>query len=149
MVKANVYLTFDGDCGPAFDFYKKAFGKEFAHISTFGEMPPQDGQPELSDEQKKHIMHVDLPISDETMIFGSDNGPGQPGLIKGNNFSVSLDAGSKGEAKSLFESLSAGGKITMPLQDTFWGAYFGMWEDKFGVNWMVNYDDPTKTQKHP
>lgn len=70
-------------------------------------------------------------------------------FVKGNNIQLSVNAGSREEAEKLFNGLSAGGEVTMPLQDTFWGAYFGMWTDKFGISWMVNYDDPAKQQQHP
>ena len=88
-------------------------------------------------------MHVSLPISSETVLMGSDTMPGMsPKLAVGNNYSISIGVVSKGEADKLCDALSAGGKVTMPLEVTFWGAYFGMWTDKFGINWMVNYDMP-------
>ncbi|KUJ55740.1 VOC family protein [Chryseobacterium aquaticum] len=149
MATVNIYLTFNGNCREAFDFYKSVFGGEFPYIGTFGEMPPQDGK-EMSQEDKGKIMHVTLPISKETMLMGSDTGGEWAASLKvGNNFSVSINADSKEEADRLFNGLSKDGAITMPLADTFWGAYFGMFTDKFGINWMVNYDDPSKTQQHP
>lgn len=88
-------------------------------------------------------MHVSLPISAETILMGSDTMPGMsPNIIIGNNFSISLGVSSNEEADKLFVALSAGGKVTMPLEVTFWGTYFGMWTDQFGINWMVNYDLP-------
>lgn len=149
MATVNVYLTFNGDCRQAFEFYKSVFGGEFPYIGTFGEMPPQDGK-ETPKEDKDKIMHVSLPISKETSLMGSDTGGEWSSNLKvGNNFSVSINADSKEEADKLFNGLSQDGQITMPLADTFWGAYFGMFTDKFGINWMVNYDDPAKTQQHP
>jgi len=75
--------------------------------------------------------------------MGSDTMPGMsPDIMVGNNFSISLGVDSKEEVDKLFDALSAGGKVTMPLEVTFWNAYFGMWTDKFGINWMVNYDLP-------
>ncbi|WP_294250434.1 VOC family protein [uncultured Chryseobacterium sp.] len=149
MATVNVYLTFNGNCREAFDFYKSVFGGEYPYIGTFGEMPPAEGQ-EMKEEDKNKIMHVTLPISAETLLMGSDAGYEQaPHLIMGNNFSVSINAESRQEAEHLFTGLSAGGQITMPLSDTFWGAYFGMFTDQFGINWMVNYDDPSKMQQHP
>lgn len=146
MATVNVYLTFNGNCKEAFDFYKSVFGGEFPYAGTFGEMPPQEGMP-VSEEDKDKIMHISLPISQETMLMGSDAGGGWADkLTEGNNFSLSLNTNSKEEADKLFNALSAGGTVTMPLEDTFWGAYFGMWTDKFGINWMVNYDDPAKQQ---
>jgi len=149
MATVNIYLTFNGDCKPAFEFYKSVFGGEFPYMGTFGEMPPQDGK-EIPGEDKDKVMHVTLPISQETLLMGSDNVAEMSSNLKvGNNFSVSINADSKEEADKLFNGLSEGGQVTMPLEDTFWGAYFGMFTDKFGINWMVNYDDPAKMQQHP
>lgn len=148
MTTVNTYLTFDGNCEEAFLFYQSVFGGEFPYIGKFGEMPPQEGMPPLSEEDKNRILHISLPISSETMIMGSDIMSGMQKLNVGNNFSLSLDVDSKEEANKLFGKLSVGGTVTMPLEDTFWGAYFGMWTDKFGINWMVNYDDPAKVQSH-
>lgn len=149
MATVNVYLTFNGNCREAFDFYKSVFGGEYPYIGTFGEMPPMEGQ-ETKEEDRDKIMHVSLPISNETILMGSDAGCDHAAhLIMGNNFSISINAESREEADKLFAGLSEGGNVTMPMSDTFWGAYFGMFADKFGINWMVNYDDPAKMQQHP
>ena len=88
-------------------------------------------------------MNVVLTISKETNFFGSDNGGEWASKYKeGNNITISLNAESEEEATKLFDGLSAGGRVTMPLEKTFWGAYFGMFTDKFGINWMVNFDYP-------
>ncbi|MGY4385706.1 PhnB protein [Pedobacter sp. UYP24] len=143
MATVNAYLMFDGNCQTVFDFYKSALGKEFSQLSRFGEIPPQEGMPPLADDMKDRVMHVSLPISAETILMGSDTMPGMgPGLTVGNNFSVALGADSKEEADELFNKLSVGGQITMPLALTFWNAYFGMFTDQFGIKWMVNYDLP-------
>ena len=91
---------------------------------------------------------MSLPISAETVLMGSDTMPGIHDHQVGNNISLSINTDSREEADLIFNGLSAGGKVSMPLADTFWGAYFGMWTDKFGINWMVNYDDPAKVQAH-
>ena len=148
MAKLNVYITFDGTCEEAFKFYSSVFQHNIERWNRFGDMPAEEGQPPLTDELKNRIMHVSLPISEETVLMGSDSMPGMHEITQGNNFSLSLDANSREEAQDLFEKLSEGGHVTMPLEDTFWGAYFGMWIDKFGINWMVNYDDPAKVQPH-
>ena len=148
MAIINSYLNFDGQCEEAFNFYKSVFGGEFVNISKFGEMPPQEGMPPISDEVKNRIMHMSLPISAETVLMGSDTMPGIHDHQVGNNISLSINTDSREEADLIFTGLSAGGKVSMPLADTFWGAYFGMWTDKFGINWMVNYDDPAKVQAH-
>lgn len=149
MASVNAYLTFNGNCREAFDFYKSVFGGEYPYIGTFGEMPPMEGK-ETPEEDKDKIMHVSLPISKETILMGSDTGKEWASqLIPGNNISISINTESKEEATKLFNGLSEGGNVTMALADTFWGAYFGMFTDKFGINWMVNYDDPAKAQAHP
>jgi PhnB protein len=139
MTTVNVYLTFNGNCKEAFDFYKSVFGGEFAYIGTFGEMPPQEGF-EMSDEEKNRIMHVSLPISAETILMGSDTTSHSGELSLGNNFSISINTDSDEKADTFFNALSKGGKVIMPLQNTFWGSYYGMFTDKFGINWMVNVD---------
>jgi PhnB protein len=141
MTTANIYLNFNGNCEEAFNFYKLALGGEFQYIGRFNEMPPQEGQPPMSEDMGKRIMHVSLPISKETVIMGSDTGGEWASSFKqGNNFSISLSTDSKQRADELFESLSKGGMATMPMNQTFWGDYFGMLTDKFGVNWMISYN---------
>ncbi|MBK6667879.1 MAG: VOC family protein [Saprospiraceae bacterium] len=141
MTTVNVYLNFDGQCEEAFSFYKSVFGGEFSYIGRFNEMP-QDENNKLSESDGNKIMHVSLPISAETNLFGSDTvGAWSPKLVQGNNYSISINASSKEEADRLFNGLSAGGQVTMPLENTFWGAYFGMFVDKYGINWMVNFDE--------
>ena len=139
MASVNIYLTFNGNCEEAFNFYKSVFGGEFPYIGRFKDMPPQPGQPAIPEEMVNRIMHVTLPISKETMIMGSDTGGEWAANYKaGNNFSISISPGSKEEADKLFSGLSAGGTVTMPMNNTFWGSYYGMFTDKFGINWMVN-----------
>jgi len=141
MATVNVYLTFNGNCEEAFNFYKSIFGGEFPYMGRFSDMPPQPGQPPIPEEMGKRIMHVSLPISKETMIMGSDTGgEWASNYQSGNNFSISINTGSKEEADKLFNGLSAGGNVSMPMNNTFWGAYFGMFTDKFGIGWMVNFD---------
>jgi PhnB protein len=142
MTTVNIYLTFDGNCKQAFDFYKSVFGGDFAYVGTFGEMPPQEGMPPVSEEAKDQIMHISLPISKETMLMGSDTGgEWAANLSVGNNFSVSVSTDSKDNADAIFGKLSVGGQVTMPMADTFWGDYFGMLTDKFGINWMVSFNE--------
>ncbi|WP_066221831.1 VOC family protein [Formosa haliotis] len=144
MPALNPYLTFLGNCEEAFNFYKSVFGGEFSYLGRFGDMPPQEGV-ELSEADKSKIMHMSLPIDDSTILMGSDTvGDWGVKTIIGNNISLSLNVESKAKADALFESLSAGGKVTMPMDDTFWGDYFGMFTDKFNINWMISY---SKTQE--
>jgi len=141
MAQLNPYVTFKGNCEEAFNFYKAAFGKEFTFIGRFKDMPPAPGCDPVSEEEGNLIMHVSLPISSETNLFGSDAPKDyREQSVTGNNISISINAESKEEADRLFNALSAGGMVTMPMNDTFWGAYFGMFTDKFSINWMVNFD---------
>lgn len=143
MAAVNVYLTFNGNCKEAFEFYQQKFGREISYIGTFGEMPPMEGAGELDEDDKNRVMHVSLPISAETVLMGSDTmGCMKQPVSFGNNVSVSINTSSKEEADILFQGLSEGGVVTMPIADVFWGAYFGMFTDKFGIHWMVNYDQP-------
>ena len=139
MATVNIYLTFNGDCEAAFEFYKSVFGGEFDSISRFGEMPPQEGMAAMPDAMKTRIMHVTLPIGGNTVIMGSDTGGEWAANFKqGNNFSISVNTDDKAEADRIFNALAAGGEVTMPMENTFWEAYFGMLNDRFGVQWMVN-----------
>src|SRR5258706_316130 len=140
MTTVNVYLTFNGNCEEAFNFYKSVFGGEFAFLGRFKDMPPPGDKPVPAADADK-LMHVSLPVSKETVLMGSDfiEGYGHT-MIVGNNFSVSISSDSKAGADNFYAKLSAGGKIIMPIADTFWGSYFGMFTDKFGINWMVSFD---------
>jgi len=142
MTTVNTYITFDGNCEEAFTFYKSVFGGEFPYIGRFKDMPPQEGTPPMTAEEGEKIMHVSLPVSKETMLAGSDTfGEWRAQLVKGNNFSVSIGTESREEADRLFNRLSVDGKVTMPMNQTFWGSYFGMFTDKFGINWMVSFEN--------
>lgn len=138
MATINTYLTFMGNTEEAFNFYKSVFGAEFVGgIRRFGDMPDNDL---MSEEDKRKVMHVGLPIGPHNFLMGTDalESKGQS-LTFGNNYTISISPESKEEAAKLFNGLSSGGTITSPLEDTFWGAYFGSFTDKFGVQWMVNY----------
>ena len=141
MTTVNVYLTFNGNCEEAFNFYKSVFGGDFSYVGRFKDMPSEDANG-LDGNQ---IMHISLPISTETCIMGSDTGGEWASSFKqGNNFSISINVESKDEADRLFGGLSSGGKILMPMNSTFWGDYFGMFTDKYGINWMVSYRETPK-----
>jgi PhnB protein len=145
MATVNVYLTFDGNCEEAFLFYQSVFGGEFPYIGKFKDMPQSEDCKPMNEAEGNKIMHVTLPISKETCLMGSDTGGEWASNYKeGNNFSISINAESKEEADKLFNALSTGGQVTMPMNNTFWGAYFGMFTDKFGINWMVNFDEQPK-----
>ena len=138
MASINPYLTFAGNCEEAFNFYRSVFGGDFPYVGRFKDMPSETPIPE---SEGNKIMHISLPISKETVLMGSDSSEAfGHATVMGNNFSISINTESEEEATQLFNGLSAGGKVTMPLNKTFWGAYFGMFTDKFGIQWMVNYD---------
>ncbi len=140
MAQINPYLNFKGNCAEAFNFYKSVFGGDFLQISKYSEMPPSEGKPAMEMDADK-IMHISLPISKETVLMGSDiGGEWAQHTIDGNNIQLSVNTDSEEEANKVFNGLSKGGTIKMPLEKTFWGAYFGMLTDQFGINWMVNYD---------
>jgi PhnB protein len=141
MPTINPYLTFLGDCEEAFNFYKKVFRKEFAHIGYFRDMP-QDETNKMPEDQLNRVMHVSLPISEETVLMGSDTGgEWADNTVIGNNITISITTEAKKEADRIFAELSEGGKVTMPLQNTFWGDYFGMCTDKFQINWMMSWNE--------
>ena len=138
MTTINPYLTFNGNCEEAFNFYKSVFGGEFPYMGRFKEMPP-DPAYSVSEEDAEKIMHVSLPIGEGSVLMGSDSSEAfGHNEVKGNNFSISINTKEEAEATRLFNELSAGGSIKMPMNKTFWGAYFGMFTDKFGIHWMVN-----------
>lgn len=138
MARMNPYLNFDGTAEEAFEFYKSVFGGEFTGLHKMGDAP---GTENLPDNEKNRVMHVSLPIDAYTTLMASDIIPSAGhSLNQGNNVHISLHPESREEAERLFNGLSAGGKVEMPLQDTFWGAYYGNFQDKYGINWMVNYD---------
>jgi PhnB protein len=138
MAAINPYLTFDGKCEEAFNFYKSTFGGDFIFMGKFKDIPSEKPMPE---SEANRVMHVALPISKETILMGSDtsNEAGHQ-LNHGNSVSISINCDSEAEATKLFDGLSKGGLVTMPLNKTFWNAFFGMFTDKFGIHWMVNYD---------
>lgn len=137
MATVNPYLNFNGNCEEAFNFYKSIFGGEFLSLMRFKEAPPEVNFPESEGEK---IMHISLPMGQGTILMGSDTPEAMPSTT-GTNFSISINAASEDDATKLFQGLSTGGKITMPLEKAFWGAYFGMCRDKFDIQWMVNHDD--------
>ena len=131
----TTYLTFDGNTEEAFNFYNSVLGGEFSSFQRFGDTPHGD---EMSDDDKKKIMHVALK-SPAGIIMGSDYMAFMGPFVAGNNFSLSIHPDSEAETKRLFDGLSKGGEVTMPVDKVFWGAYFGMFVDKFGIKWIVNY----------
>ena len=141
MSRVSTYLNFSHDTEKAFNFYKSVFGGEFHGdgITRFGSIPHTEGMPELSDADKNLILHVELPILGGHVLMGTDAPESMGFNLKfGDNMHINLEPDTREETKRLYDALSADGKITMELDDMFWGAYFGSCTDKFGVNWMFN-----------
>jgi PhnB protein len=144
MAKTGTYLNFVRNTEEVFNFYKSVFGGEFiGGINRFSDIPPSPDMPPLAEADKNLVMHVALALPGGHMLMGTD-APESMGfkLNPGNNVHISLEPDSRSEADKLFNALSAGGKVTMPLGDMFWGAYYGSCTDKFGIQWMINF--PTK-----
>lgn len=134
----NPYLTFPGNCEEAFNFYKSVFGGAFTYVGRFSEMPQEEGRT-LSEADKNKIMHISLPISKETILMGSDDWESRANY--GNNIGLSISTDTKEDADRLFRELSSGGTPSMPMNQTFWGDYFGMCTDRFNVNWMISFNE--------
>lgn len=137
MAAINSYLNFKGNTEEAFNFYKAAFGGEFSVLQRFSDTPHADNMPA---DQRDKIMHISLPISSGVLMGTDVVGPMADSFVQGNNISLSVQTGSEAETDQLFHALSEGGTVIMPLEKAFWGAYFGMFTDRFGINWMLNYD---------
>jgi len=137
MALINPYLNFPGNTEEAFNFYKSIFGGDFAMIQRFGDTPEAGN---VAEEDKNKIMHIALPVGNNVLMATDAVGDMCATLKPGNNISLSVHADSKDEADQIFKGLSAGGTVKMPMEDTFWGSYFGMVDDKFGVQWMVSFD---------
>ena len=135
MKSANPYLNFNGNTEEVFTFYQSVFGGELM-LTRFSDMDP--GDMEMTEEQKNGVAHVALPLGD-SVLMGSDV-PEQMGTVTaGTNFIVSVEADSADEADRLFDGLSAGGEVSMPLDKVEWAERFGMCTDKYGIGWMVGY----------
>ena len=140
MARVSTYLNFPRSTEEAFNFYKQVFGTEFiGEIARMGSVPPQAGQPPLSEADRNLVMHVALPILGGYVIMGTD-APESMGftVTPGNNMYINLEPDTREETKKLFDGLSEGGKVEMNLQEMFWGDYFGSCSDKFGIQWMFN-----------
>ena len=138
----NAYLHFDDNCREAFEFYRSVFGGDFAFIATFAEGPAD--MPTLPEHERSRIMHVSLPVGGGVLMGSDTCSAFGPPPVPGNNFSISVSSDSRPETDRLFAALSDAGNVAMQPQEMFWGAYFGMCTDRFGVNWMLNYE----TQSH-
>ena len=135
------YLNFPGNTEEAFNFYKKIFKTDFnGGVRRFGDLPNVEGHPSLSEADKKLVLHIELPITGGHMLMATDATENMGfKIVPGNNMHIMLEPESREETKRIFDALAEDGQTTMPLQDMFWGAYYGTCTDKFGINWMLNY----------
>lgn len=133
----NPYLNFDGNAEEAFRFYQSVFGGEL-FVQKMDNVPGM----EIPDNEKDRVLHVALPIGQGQFLMASDCLPSQGQVLSvGNNNYISITADSRKEADRLFDSLSAGGEVEMPMEDMFWGDYFGSFKDKFGICWMISFNE--------
>ena len=141
MSRVCTYLNFPRNTEEAFNFYKSVFGGEFSGggVARFGDFPPPEGAPQLADDDKNLILHIELPILGGHVLMGTD-APESMGfkVAPGNNVYISLEPDTREETQTLFEALSDGGKVEQDLEEMFWGAYYGTCTDKFGIHWMFN-----------
>lgn len=139
MAQINPYIHFNGNAEEAFEFYKSVFGGEFAMVMRFKDMAFEGSIAKESEANK--IMHIALPIGKSNILMGSDT-PEALGVhnLNETRSKISISAESKEEADKLFHGLSSGGQVEMPIGDSPWGSYFGMFRDKFGIEWMVDFD---------
>ncbi|UGU17395.1 VOC family protein [Sinomicrobium kalidii] len=143
MKAVNVYLNFEGQTEAAFNFYKSVFGGDFmGGIIRYKDFPPMDGVPPLSEAEQNLVGHVSLPLGEHSILMGTDvvesMCDGQK-TIMGNNVQITLETDSTQEAETFFGKLSEGGRVLMPLEETFWAEKYGACTDKFGVYWQFNY----------
>lgn len=143
MTRVSTYLNFQGKTEEAFNFYKKVFKSDFINgIKRFGDLPKDPNQTPIAESVKNMVLHIELPIMGGHILMGTD-APKEMGftVTQGNNMHIQIEPESREEAKRLFDELSVGGKIEQPIQDMFWGAYYGSFTDQFGINWMINYQE--------
>lgn len=138
MAQINPSISFNGNAEEAFNFYKSVFGGEFAMIVRFKDMPFPENP--VTEKDSNKIMHIAFPIG-KNVLMGNDV-PDFLGVVNENEnrSKISISAKSREEADQLYNGLSSGGSIEMPLADSPWGSYFGMFRDKYGIEWMVDFD---------
>jgi len=140
VARTSTYLNFAGSTEEAFTFYQSVFGTEFVGMTRYGDLPAPAGEGGPSEEDKRLIVNVQLPILGGHLLQGSDVEPSQRSA--GNNVYICLHPDTRAEADALFAALSAGGTVGEPLRDQFWGDYFGTVVDRFGIHWMINQSNP-------
>jgi len=143
MAQINPYIHFNGNAEEAFSFYKSVFGGEFAMVTRFKDMSIPERP--ISESEADKIMHIALPIGKGSVLMGSDT----PEFMwkqneHENRSKIVISAETKEEAEAIFNGLSVGGEVEMPLENTPWGSYFGMFRDKYGIEWMIDFDPKNK-----
>jgi len=140
MAQINPHILFKGNTLDAFEFYRSVFGGSFTQIIRFKDLPHNENQ-EIPENEGNKIINITLPIGKSTQLMGSDVAEVfmDQELITGNRYTIVINADCREEADHLFNGLSDGGVIEFPLNDSFWGSYFGMFADKFGIQWMIEY----------
>jgi PhnB protein len=146
MARTTTYLNFLGKTEEAFLFYKRVFKTEFAApIARMNDVPPAPGMPELKETEKNLVMHVELPIVGGHALMGTDALESMGHTVTfGTNVSINLEPDTRSETERLFKELGEGGNVTMPLENMFWGAYFGTLTDRYGIQWMFNCTEGKK-----
>ena len=144
MTTINPHINFNGNAEEAFSFYKSVFGGEFARIVRLQDLSSPEFPVAPNDANK--ILHIALPIG-KNVLMGNDIPESMGRTNENENRSkISISAESKQEADRLFSGLSEGGQVEMPIGDSPWGSYFGMFRDKYGIEWMVDFDPKYKGQ---
>ncbi len=140
MSKVSIYLNFQGNTEEAFNFYKTVFQTEFAGPVFYNkDAPPMPGMPPLPENEQGKIMNIALPILGGTVIMGTDMLESMGHKLKiGNNVTINLEPDTREETERIYNALAEGATECMPLQDMFWGAYWGVCLDRFGIRWMFN-----------
>ena len=134
MAKLNPYLNFDGNCEDAFNYYKKVFGGEFSNFSRMSYLTGEY----IPEEDSNLIMHVSLPFNGDILMRSDIPSSMKTQFKSGNNNYISIESDSREEANRLFNELSDGGEVEMPMEEMFWSDYFGSFRDRFGIWWMIN-----------
>ena len=147
MALINPYIIFNGNAEEAFTFYKSIFGGEFAAVMRFKDLP-NDSHNAFTAIEGDKIMHIALPIGKNNVLMANDV-PSSLGVVNENEnrSKISVSAATKEEADQLFYGLSAGGQVEAPIGDSAWGSYFGMFRDKYGIEWMIDYDPKYKGER--
>ncbi|HTY57352.1 MAG TPA: VOC family protein [Bacteroidota bacterium] len=142
MISINPYFNFAGNTEDAFRFYRSVFGGDFSRLQRFKDTP--EG-PRVADNERNMLMHVSLPVGKVNTLMATDALASiDQKVVMGNNIHLVIDTESKEEANTLFNGLAAGGTVNVPMADTFWGSYFGMLKDRYGIHWMVSYTPKSK-----